>query len=122
MSPKGVVKAWVEAFNRADADAISSFYSESAINHQVAEDKIRGRDEIRKKFASEFANADRVCIVENLFEDGEWAILEWRDPLGVEGLRFLSRRRWQDRVPKRLLGQALLPTAARVAHSPVTRT
>jgi len=26
-----------------------------------------------------------VCIVENLFEDGEWAILEWRDPLGLRG-------------------------------------
>jgi limonene-1,2-epoxide hydrolase len=26
-----------------------------------------------------------VCIVENIFEEGEWAILEWRDPLGLRG-------------------------------------
>lgn len=29
-----------------------------------------------------------VCIVENVFEDGEWAILEWRDPLGLRGCGF----------------------------------
>ena len=35
-----------------------------------------------------FAAADMTCIVENLFEDGEWAILEWRDPLGLQGCGF----------------------------------
>jgi hypothetical protein len=39
-------------------------------------------------FAGEFARAKMVCIVENLFEDGEWAILEWRDPLGLRGCGF----------------------------------
>ena len=29
-----------------------------------------------------------VCIVENIFEDGEWAILEWKDPLGLRGCVF----------------------------------
>jgi hypothetical protein len=29
-----------------------------------------------------------VCIVENIFEDGQWAILEWRDPLGLRGCGF----------------------------------
>ena len=24
-----------------------------------------------------------VWIVENIFQEGEWAILEWRDPLGL---------------------------------------
>ena len=28
------------------------------------------------------------CIVENLFQDGEWAILEWRDPKGLRGCGF----------------------------------
>lgn len=26
-----------------------------------------------------------ICIVENIFEDGEWGILEWRDPVGLRG-------------------------------------
>ena len=39
-------------------------------------------------FAKEFAAAEMTCIIENLFEDGEWAILEWRDPLGLRGRGF----------------------------------
>jgi limonene-1,2-epoxide hydrolase len=78
----------VEAFNRADADAVASFYAEDAVNHQVAESPVAGREAIRRMFAREFAQAEMVCIVENLFEDGEWAILEWRDPLGLRGCGF----------------------------------
>lgn len=29
-----------------------------------------------------------VCIVEHIFEDGEWAIMEWKDPLGLRGCGF----------------------------------
>jgi hypothetical protein len=29
-------------------------------------------------------------VIENLFEDGEWAILEWRDPLGLRGCGFFQ--------------------------------
>ncbi len=39
-------------------------------------------------FVTSFASATMVCIVENIFEDGEWAILEWRDPLGLRGCGF----------------------------------
>jgi hypothetical protein len=35
-----------------------------------------------------FASAEMHCIVENLFEDGAWAILEWRDPKGLRGCGF----------------------------------
>ena len=85
MSPKKIVAQWVEAFNRGDACEISEFYSENAINHQVAESPVEGRVAIKEMFAKEFANADMNCLVENIFEDGEWAILEWKDPLGLRG-------------------------------------
>ena len=88
VSPKRVVAAWVEAFNRADAEVLAALYAESAVNHQVNQDPIEGRAAIRAMFAREFAMADMVCIVENLFEDGEWAMLEWRDPLGLRGCGF----------------------------------
>jgi hypothetical protein len=39
-------------------------------------------------FEREFAAAKMVCLVETLFEDGDWAILEWRDPLGLRGCGF----------------------------------
>ena len=35
-----------------------------------------------------FDTAEMVCIRENLFADGEWAILEWRDPKGLRGCGF----------------------------------
>jgi hypothetical protein len=43
-------------------------------------------------FASEFAAATMVCQMENLFEDGEWAILEWKDPQGLRGGGFFQVR------------------------------
>jgi limonene-1,2-epoxide hydrolase len=88
MQPRQLVRSWVEAFNRADADALAGFYSEDAINHQMPEAPVNGRAAIRDMFAAGFAHATMVCIVENLFEDGEWAILEWRDPLGLRGCGF----------------------------------
>jgi limonene-1,2-epoxide hydrolase len=92
MTPKQVVKAWVDAFNRADADEVAAFYAENAVNHQVAESPVEGRAAIRAMFAREFANAEMVCIPESIFEDGEWAILEWRDPKGLHGCGFFHVR------------------------------
>jgi limonene-1,2-epoxide hydrolase len=88
MKPCQLVQAWIEAFNRADADTLADFYAEDAVNHQVAEMMVKGRTAIREMFVTEFASAKMVCIVENIFEDGEWAILEWRDPLGLRGCGF----------------------------------
>lgn len=92
VNPKDIVKTWIEAFNRGDADGLAALYSELAINHQVAEEPVEGREAIRAMFARDFARAKMVCIVENLFEDGEWAILEWRDPLGLRGCGFFHVR------------------------------
>jgi limonene-1,2-epoxide hydrolase len=85
MEPRELVQAWVDAFNRADLPTLEALYAEDATNHQVAERPVTGRAAIRQMFASEFARATMVCIVENIFQDGEWAILEWRDPLGLRG-------------------------------------
>ena len=88
MTPKAIVGQWVEAFNRADANAIAEFYAENAVNHQVAETPVTGKPAIREMFAQEFSRADMTCRVENIFEDGEWAMLEWKDPLGLRGCGF----------------------------------
>ena len=88
MKPSDTVRQWVEVFNTADADALALLYEEEAVNHQVMEEPLEGREAIRQMFQREFALAKMVCIVENIFEDGEWAILEWRDPLGLRGCGF----------------------------------
>jgi uncharacterized protein (TIGR02246 family) len=72
MRPKDVVQCWVEAFNRADADTLARFYTEDAINHQVPENSIEGREAIRRMFSDGFATAKMVCLIENIFEDDEW--------------------------------------------------
>lgn len=87
-TPREVVLVWVDAFNRADADALAALYAEDATNHQVVRDPVVGRQAIRAMFAREFASADMQCIAENLFQDGEWAVLEWRDPAGRRGCGF----------------------------------
>jgi len=90
MEPREVVKNWVSAFNRGDADEVAEFYSEDAINHQVVQEPLEGRDAIREMFAREFAHATMVCQIENLFQDGDWAILEWTDPIGLRGCGFFN--------------------------------
>lgn len=90
MQPKEVVKAWVETFNGGDADKLAGFYAEDAINHQVANQPVIGRPAIRDMFKREFTNARMVCEIENLFEDGQWVILEWRDPVGLRGCGFFQ--------------------------------
>ncbi len=92
LRPHALVTAWVEAFNQADPDRLASFYAPDAVNHQVAEAPVEGREAIRRMFADGFANATMTCIVENLFEDGEWSILEWRDPKGLRGCGFFHVR------------------------------
>jgi limonene-1,2-epoxide hydrolase len=85
MTPKQIVTAWVESFNRADASALAEFYAEDAVNHQVALEPVTGKAAIRAMFETEFARTKMVCIPENLFQDGDWAILEWRDPYNFRG-------------------------------------
>ena len=92
MEPIEIVQTWVEAFNRSDVEALSALYSDDAVNHQSPETPVVGRDRIRRMFESEFERAEMTCIVENIFADGEWAILEWRDPLGLRGCGFFRVR------------------------------
>ena len=91
-----MVKKWVDAFNRGDADGLAALYAADAVNHQVANEPVVGRAAIHAMFQREFATADMVCIVENLFQDGEWAMLEWKDPLGLRGCGFF--RVCEDRI------------------------
>lgn len=89
-TPKETVRAWVEAFNAGDADAIAAFYAEDAVNHQVAYGPMEGRAAIKAMFETEFGRAKMVCNIETLFADGDWAILEWSDPLGLRGCGFFQ--------------------------------
>lgn len=86
--PTDTVYEWVRFFNNGDADAIAGLYAIGAVNHQVALEPVEGREAICQMFRAEFAAAEMKCLIENVFEDGEWAILEWRDPNGLRGCGF----------------------------------
>lgn len=88
MKPKEILEEWIRLFNAADAESIADLYHDDAVNHQVANEPVIGKEAIREMFRADFAVPEMVCIPENLFEDGEWAILEWRAPLGLRGCGF----------------------------------
>lgn len=88
MTPKEIVQQWVDRFNAADVEGLTALYAEEAVNHQVVMDPLKGRDAIRSMFVTEFGRATMVCIPEMIHEAGEWAIMEWRDPLGLRGCGF----------------------------------
>ena len=90
MEPRQLVQEWVTCFNCADADALANLYAEDATNHQVVRDPVVGRDAIRKMFAEEFAQATMVCQIVQIYQDGDWAILEWTDPNGLRGCGFFN--------------------------------
>ena len=92
MRPSELVQRWVEAFNRHDAEKIAALYHEDAVNHQMPQEPVEGRAAIHAMFTRDFAAAEMVCIVENIFEDGDVAILEWRDPFGLRGCGFFHVR------------------------------
>ena len=96
MTPSEVVREWVRRFNAADVGGLAALYAVDAINHQVVTDPLHGRDAIASLFRTEFARATVACEMERILEDGEWAVLAWRDPLGLRGCGFFQVR--DDRI------------------------
>jgi ketosteroid isomerase-like protein len=70
MSPKTLIRQWVETFNHIDIDGLANMYHEDAINHQVNTEPLHGREAIRQMFIKEFSKANMICEIENIFEDG----------------------------------------------------
>lgn len=90
MNPKELIQKWVEAFNEANVEVLSNMYSDDAINHQVANEPVMGRQAITKMFREGFSMATMTCIPENIFQDKDWGILEWKDPQGLRGCGFFQ--------------------------------
>lgn len=72
--------AWVDAYNQRDPFALVGLYHDDAENTQVAfgDEPLRGRDALLESFV-DFFNAfpDNYTNPENIFVDGDWAIVEW---------------------------------------------
>jgi len=79
-SPREVLLAWEAAYNERDPFALIELYADDAENLQVAfgDTPLRRRDALLESFEMFFcAFPDNYTNIENLFVDGEWAIVEW---------------------------------------------
>jgi len=90
MSQKKFIENWVALFNSKNANGLAELYHIDATIHQVAHLTFSGKENIRQMFKDEFAMAEMVCIIGNIFVDGDWVILEWLDPLGLRGCAFFQ--------------------------------
>jgi hypothetical protein len=85
-----LIVRWFSCSTRQTTEQLAKLYYEDAINHQVANETVKGKTAIKKMFADEFSVTSMTCIVANIFEDGVWGILEWKDPLGLRGCGFFQ--------------------------------
>lgn len=93
MTPTELMREWVAKFNEADIQGLAEMYMEDAVNEQaVLAEPLVGRTAIRKLLEVDFARAKMVCIEERIYECGDTAILQWRDPLGLKGCGFFQFR------------------------------
>jgi steroid delta-isomerase-like uncharacterized protein len=78
-SPKDVVTDWAATYNARDPYALIELYHDDAENIQVAlGETVRGRDELQESFITLFkAFPDNQIHIDNVFQDGEWCIIEW---------------------------------------------
>lgn len=78
-TPRQVLLEWVAAMHTGDVHAAAELYHEDATNLQVAVGvPAVGKAAIVADLQEFFrAFPDSETHVENLFEDGEWAMLEW---------------------------------------------
>ena len=66
------------------------FSHDEAINHPAAEAPLQENDIIKAMFENELNASKMVCIIEKLFEEGDWTVLEGKDPLGSRGCGFFK--------------------------------
>ncbi len=89
MTPTEIIRTWIELFNAADIDGLAALYADNVVNDQVVfSQPLHGRDKVREMFEIEFSRASMTCIEEQIYECGDTAILQWKDPNGLRGCGF----------------------------------
>ena len=78
MTTKEIITSWAELFNLQDIEGLTNLYNEDSISHQTPNIQIEGRENIKKMFEEEFSQFEITCYVENIFENGNWGMLEWK--------------------------------------------
>lgn len=104
-TPREIVEKWVAAFNAGDSDMLESMYAEDGINHQMPNRAVFGKAAIGTMFRSEFSVApDMHCIPVQIIEEGDWAVIEWKDPKGFRGCGFFEIKNGLIQTQREILG------------------
>ena len=91
MTPKELVREWIKRFNAGEIDGLLELYAVDAINEKAVFSKpLEGQNEIRFNLELDFSRAKMECIEERIYECGDTAILQWKDPKGLQGCGFFK--------------------------------
>ena len=91
MTPTELMREWIRRFNAADIDGLTQLYAENVVNDQaVFSEPLVGRDAVRELLEIDFGRAKMECIEERIYECGDTAILQWKDPSGLKGCGFFQ--------------------------------
>ena len=93
MSPTELIREWIRRFNAADIEGLTEMYAEDVVNDQaVFPEPLVGKQAMRELLEVDFGRAEMVCIEERIYECGDTAILQWKDPAGFKGCGFFQFR------------------------------
>jgi steroid delta-isomerase-like uncharacterized protein len=86
-TPKQVTLKWVTAYNNHNPDEAAALYDENATNLQMPYGKpVQGREAMRSTYVKIFQSFPDIHVqVENLVENGQWVVVEWRFGGGMQG-------------------------------------
>lgn len=91
MTPTELMREWIRRFNAADIEGLAQMYAENVVNDQaVFSEPLVGRDAVRELLEIDFGRAKMECIEERIYECGDTAILQWKDPAGLKGCGFFQ--------------------------------
>jgi ketosteroid isomerase-like protein len=102
MAAREVAKAWLKAVNNADVTQLRALYARDAVFGLVAEGHGVERNAVEALLATRPAATLHVV---NLLEDGEWAVLEWRNTQGLRGCDLFNIRYGRIVVHRRYAGR-----------------
>mgnify|MGYP002627226973 CR=1 FL=1 len=86
---KELIGKYMEVFNTKNSDVLSQFYSKNAIIQRSNGEPMFGWDELVDYLKKDLQTA-KTRKIENIFEDGEWAVLEWSEVGGKRGCKIFK--------------------------------
>ncbi|MBO7370592.1 MAG: nuclear transport factor 2 family protein [Campylobacter sp.] len=86
---KELIAKYMEVFNAKNAEALGEFYNKNAVIQRTNGEPMFGWDELFGYIKKDLQSA-KARKADNIFEDGEWVILEWSETGGKRGCKIFK--------------------------------